>query len=200
MRVKAFKTNYNKLFSHETKRHIFWKFLLVVLVFLGYFIFLSTRYSAGESLLAAALTWSFFVLCTPIADAGFLIDFPLRLITKIRMLLLETIVWAIAIGLSAGALMLKPEIFSKTKLLFLFQHILEKPFPFWGIIFISAIGTFVSIQFGDELLDKIKHEDRNFFIKHKFKHRLIVMAFLFLIAIIMYDFLLQRLGVKIPLF
>ncbi len=198
MKIKALEVNLKKIFSHETKRHIFWKFLLVVLILLGYFIFLSTKYGAGESFLVTMLTWSFFVLCTPIADAGFLLDFPLRLLTKIKMLFLEMFVWTVAIILSAGSLFLKPEIYNKSQLLFLFKHILEKPIPFWLIIIISGIGTFISIQFGDELLDKIRHKDRTFFKKHKFKYRIIIMIFLFAISLVLYDFLLKKLGIDLP--
>lgn len=199
MKIKSSDIQHKKIFHHETKKHIFLKFSLVAFIFLGYFIFMSRKYGVEEGFLVTLLTWSFFVLCTPIADAGFLIDFPLRLITKIRMFFLEIIVWVIAIGLNLYAFIFNPEIYSKTKLLVLFQHILEQPFPFWSIILISGIGTFVSIQFGDELIDKAKHKDRTFFKKHKFKHHLIIMIFLIIISIIIYDLILKKLGVDLPI-
>lgn len=199
MDIKAKKVQCHKIVKHETKRHILIKFLLVLVVFIGYFIFISFQYGLGQGFLVALLTWSFFVLCTPVADAGFLIDFPLRLIVNIRMFVLEIIVWLIAILLNFYAFFWHFEIYDKTKILILFKHILGQPFPFWIIIFISALGTFISIQFGDELLDKKQHKKRDFFHKHKHAARLIIMIFIFGMILITYDFLLKKLGVDMPI-
>ncbi len=193
---KSIKKN---LIKHETKRLVLKKFLLVLLVFLLYFVFISYKYGVEQGFFVSLLTWSFFVLCTPIADAGFLIDFPLRLITKIRMLYSEIIVWAFAIFLNLYAFFLMPTIYQKTGILNLFHHILAEPFPFWSIIIISLIGTFVSIQFGDELLDKTKYKETKLYHKHKHNHRFIVMIFLFAISFVLYDFLLKKLGINLPI-
>jgi hypothetical protein len=69
------------------------KFLLLLGVLVGYTLFLSYRYGFISGGLGALLTWSFFVLCTPIADAGFLLDFPLRLLFGIRLLVSKVWVW-----------------------------------------------------------------------------------------------------------
>ena len=185
--------------KHETKHYVLKKFLFLLALLVGYFFFIMQKYGVQQGLLVTALTWSFFVLCTPIADAGFLIDFPLRLITKIRMIFSELFVWVLAIGLNISVFILHPEMYAKTKILILFRHILTQPFPFWGIIIISLIGTFLSIQFGDELLDKIKHKDRTLYHKHKYNHQLIVMIFLFSLSIVLYNFLLKKLGIALPL-
>lgn len=154
--------------------------MLVLLVFLGYFIFIASQYGLLDGFFVTTLTWSFFVLCTPIADAGFLFDFPFRLITRIRMLFSEIVVWGIAILLNIFTFFIHPEIYSKTKLLLLFKHILEQPFPFWSIIFVSAIGTFMSIKFGDELIDKVKHMERDIYDKHKYRYKYLSMIFIIL--------------------
>jgi hypothetical protein len=114
------------------------------------------------------------------------------------MLTSEIFIWAIAIGLNLYAFFVSPEIYTKTKLLSFFNHILEQPFPFWSIIILSAIGTFVSIKFGDELLDKTKHAEREHYYKYKKSFRLIVMLFLIILTIVLYDFLLKKLGVALP--
>ncbi len=64
--------------SHP-KKHVLYKFLLLSVLLVSYFVYLSYEYNLLTGGIAVALTWSFFVLCTPIADAGFLLDFPLRL-------------------------------------------------------------------------------------------------------------------------
>jgi hypothetical protein len=184
------------LVAHETKRRVLVKFTLILAIFVLYFLFIARKYGIGDGFFVALLSWSFFVLCTPIADAGFLIDFPLRLVTKIKMLFLEMVVWIFAISLNLYAFFFNPEVYAKTELLKLFEKILENPFPFWGIIVISLLGTFVSINFGDELMDTVSHEERNFHAKHKNKHRLIVMIFLFAIVIAFYEFLLKKIGIN----
>ena len=193
------KISHKELLSHETKLHTLLKFGFVFIIFFLYFLFIAKKYGIQDGFFVAILTWSFFVLCTPIADAGFLIDFPLRLITNIRMIFSELIVWIIAIALNIYAFFITPAVYDITPLLNIFKHILEKPIPFWSIIFISAIGTFISIGFGDELMDKTKHHEREKYHKHKNKHRIILMIFLFAIAFVIYDFLLKTLGINIPL-
>ncbi|PIR73344.1 MAG: hypothetical protein COU40_02920 [Candidatus Moranbacteria bacterium CG10_big_fil_rev_8_21_14_0_10_35_21] len=186
---------HKNLLKHETKRRVFVKFLLVIFIFVGYFIFVSQKYGVQEGFFVAMLSWSFFVLCTPIADAGFLLDFPLRLVLKGKMIVSEIFVWILAIVLNGYAFFFAPEIYAKTKILVFFKHILEKPFPFWIIILLSLIGTFVSIKFGDELLDKINHHERVLYHKHKHKYRFLVMIFLIVATIILYDLLLNSLGI-----
>ena len=187
------------LIQHETKRSVLLRFLFVLLVFVTYFIFIAWKYGIEQGFFVSVLTWSFFVLCTPVADAGFLLAFPLRLITHIKMLYSQIVIFIIAILLNLYAYFITPQIYSKTILLDLFKHILSQPFPFWSIIFISLIGTFISISFGDELVDKASHHERTQFHKHRNKHRIILMIFLFAISFVIYDFLLKALGIDMPL-
>jgi len=199
MNFKGQKINPAHLKTHETKKHILFKFSLVVAVFVGYFLFLAREYGAADGAMLAALSWSFFVLCTPVADAGFLLDFPLRLILCVRMIFSEIIVWAVAISLNFYAFFFAPENYQKTELLKLFHHILATPIPFWAIILVSAVGTFFSIHFGDELMDKVRHRDRHFYETHKHNFRFIAMIFVFGISFVLYDFLLKKLGIEIPI-
>jgi len=195
----AGKTLHKDLVKHETKRHVLLKFFLVAAIFFGYFFFISQKYGAGDGIFVTFLAWSFFVMCTPIADAGFLLDFPIRLITRLKMMVSEIVVWVFAISLNLYTFFIHPQIYGKTKILNLFKHILESPVPFWSIIFISMLGTFVSIQFGDELMDKVRHRDRELHKKLRYHYRLIIMVFVFGMVLILYDFLLKELGVDVPL-
>lgn len=186
------------LLKHKTKREGFIKFLLLLCVLLTYFGYLSWEYGLATGGLLAALTWSFFVLCTPVADAGFLLDFPVRLITGLRMFICEMIVWGIAIFINATALYLSPESYQSTFLTSLFYKILTTPWPYWSIIILSCFGTFLSVRFGDEMLDVISHKDRNYHHKHSFKYKLIGIAALLLIIIGAYYHLIALLGVEVP--
>ncbi len=198
MRVlRAQKIQKGEMRYHETKRYTLIRFLLVFIIFIGYGVFLSLHYGIEQGFFITTLTWSFFVLCTPIADAGFLIDFPIRLVTRIRMVFSEILVWGIAIGINIFALIATPEVYESNRLLMIFKHILETPFPLWSIIIISALGTFLSIQFGDELLDTMHHSQRHHYHKHKKKHQFIVMLFLFVLILGIYSFIITQTGVEI---
>lgn len=199
------KKNLKKLFNvakHEIHRHPAYKFLIVLLIVIIYLFVSIKKFGTTEGFLVSILTWSFFVLCTPVADAGFLLDLPVRIFTGIRMVYSEMIVWIIAIATNILALVFHPAAYSDTLLLSLFYHILTQPLPYIIIILLSGVGTFLSIVFGDELLDISyeKKDNKEHHKKHRHKHHLIVLIFLFVLIMIIYDFLLNSMGIHIPLF
>lgn len=174
------------------------KFALLCVLLVGYFGYLSYEYDFATGGVAALLTWSFFVLCTPVADAGFLLDFPLRLLFGIRMVLSEIAVWAIAIGINVAVLIYGPNYYETTFLTQVLHKVLTQPIPYGAVIILSALGTFLSIRFGDELMDVIHHHDREYFHSHHFKHELILFAF-FLLVIFGYYQLIASIGISAAL-
>lgn len=180
--------------EHQPKRHVVFKFLLLFVLLISYFAYLSYEYNLLTGGIAAILTWSFFVLCTPIADAGFLLDFPLRLLFGIRMFISEIAVWAIAIVINLISLSYFTEYYETTKITIIFYAILTNPYPYWSVILLSGVGTFLSIRFGDELMDVAHHRDREYFHKHGYKHELIILIF-FIVAFIGYYELIASLGI-----
>lgn len=186
-----------KLIKHQTKREELIKFLLLLAVMVGYFGYLSWKYDFATGGIVSLLTWSFFVLCTPIADAGFLLDLPVRVITGIRMFFTEIIVWGLAFFINLVCLNVSPESYSTTFLTSLLQKILVTPWPYWSVIILCGAGTFLSVRFGDEMMDVISHKDREIHHAHGFKHRLIAMAALITLIIIAYYYLLSSLGIEI---
>jgi hypothetical protein len=177
------------------KNQLLYKFLLLCIFIVGYFSYLTFRYDVTTGAVASALTWSFFVLCTPIADAGFLLDFPLRLLFGIRMLISEIAVWAIAIAINVVALLYFVEFYQSTKLTMLLHAIITTPYPYWGVILLSGVGTFLSIRFADEIMDIAHHRDREFFHRHSFKHELVLIVFFVLILTGYYQ-LIASLGIE----
>lgn len=183
--------------KHETKRRSLIKFLVIFLVVVAYFVFISFKYGIENGFPITILTWSFFVFCTPIADAGFLFDFPIRILANIRMIYSEIIVWCTAILINAYFLIFDKGVYKSTKLLALFKYILVHPFPLWLIILISAAGTFTSVYFGDELIDVVKHKHRKKYEKHKNKYLMIVAVFsLLIILLVLYYSLISGLGIN----
>ncbi|MFT6104450.1 MAG: hypothetical protein ACJA1E_000872 [Paracoccaceae bacterium] len=178
----------------KPRSQIFIKFFLLCGLFLGYFGYLSYEYDMATGGIAALLSWSFFVLCTPVADAGFLLDFPLRLLFGIRMVVSEVAVWLVAIGLNCAIMLFAPQYYDTTVLTKLLHTVIVTPFPYWGIVVLSGLGTFLSIRFGDELLDVLHHRDRAFFHSHHFKHELVLFGF-FLMVLLGYYQLMTSIGI-----
>lgn len=172
------------------------KFILLCVLLLSYFFYLSYEYDLLTGGVAALITWSFFVLCTPIADAGFLLDFPLRVLFGIRMVLSEIAVWAIAISINVISLLYFREFYDTTLVTQTMKVILTTPNPYWLVILLSGIGTFLSIRFGDELMDVLHHKDRHFYLRHHFKHELILFVF-FLLVLFGYYEIMSSLGINI---
>jgi hypothetical protein len=177
------------------KQQVLHKFLLLCILLVSYFSYLTFQYDLMTGGIASALTWSFFVLCTPIADAGFLLDFPLRLIFGIRMLISEVAVWALAIAINVISLIYFVEYYETTKVTMLLHAILTTPYPYWVVILLSGAGTFLSIRFADELMDVVRHSDRSFFHRHAFKHEIVIFVFLILI-IVGYFKVITALGIE----
>ena len=175
--------------------HQVWiKFVLLCLILSTYFFYLTYQYDLLTGGVASLITWSFFVLCTPVADAGFLLDFPLRVLFGIRMVLSEIAVWAIAILINIFSLMYFREIYETTLVTQTMEVILTTPFPYWLVILLSGIGTFLSIRFGDELMDVLHHKDRYFYLRHHFKHEIVLFLF-FLFVLFGYYEIISTLGI-----
>lgn len=112
------------------------------------------------------------------------------------MVVSEIFVWGIAILINILGIMYFPESYQKTLVTSLFEKIITTPYPYWAVIILSGAGTFLSVKFGDELMDVIHHKDCKFCHKHKFKHTVIVYAGLFLLIILGYYHLLDSLDIQ----
>ncbi|PCJ35679.1 MAG: hypothetical protein COA93_02785 [Alphaproteobacteria bacterium] len=188
--------DFKKIHKIETHREVVYKFLLLLGLLTLYFCYLSYEYGLLTGGIVAALTWSFFVLCTPVADAGFLLDFPIRLIFGVRMLYSEILVWTMAISLNGFALIYSAESYDKTILTTLLKKIIMTPYPYWSIIILSGLGTFLSIYFGDEMLDVFRHRDRVKYHKFSFIFKVIGLISLFALIFLAYYFLLDSLQIE----
>ena len=197
--VNRNKPKLSEYLAHETKKNSLIKFVGLAVIVVLYFVFISIKLGTKDGIFITSLTWSFFILCTPIADAGFLLAFPVRMLTGIRMMYTQLFSFILAFGLNLYVFFYDPSIYDGTALLGLFRRILSQPFPFWGIILLSIIGTLFSIYFGDEMIDVSSHKQREKYHKHFNKYKVIIFIFLIAIIIILYNFLLKGLGVNIPL-
>ena len=184
--------------KHPTHKETLLKFLALVAILTAYFAYMSWHLGAAAGASVALLSWSFFVLCTPVADGGFILAFPLRLLFKVKMTVTQIIIWFVAIGINVGFILSKPEVYQLSVITQVLHQILTQPYPFWSIIIISAMGTFLSIYFGDEMMDVTTHKERSKHHKHGMKYRLILVVGLGTLTLISYYFLLNQLHIQLP--
>lgn len=177
------------------KHNGLFRFLALLGVLAAYFGFLSWKYDLVTGGVVSGLTWSFFVLCTPIADAGFLLDFPVRLITGMKMIFSEMMVWTAAISINAATLNFAPDYYQNSVLTQLLHRIITTPWPYWGVVLLCALGTYISVWLGDDVMDHSKHKDGAGKKKTYLKWSLI--ALLFGAIFVAYYFVLKSLDIDI---
>ncbi len=184
--------------QNETHRETLLKFLALAAVLVGYFGYMSWKFDASTGFGLALLTWSFFVLCTPIADGGFILAFPVRLLFGVKMAVTQVVVWLLAISVNLFMLKLSPDTYDLTFLTTLLEKILTTANPYWAILIISALGTLLSIYFGDEMMDVTTHRAREKHHKHGLKYRAIIVFGLAALTVTAYYHLLSSLGISVP--
>jgi hypothetical protein len=184
--------------KHQTHFESLLRFVALAAIVVGYFLYMSWKFDAKTGAWLAALSWSFFVLCTPIADGGFVIAFPLRLLFGVRMVKTQIAVWGIAIIMNLVAINYASHYYTDSAITRLLYKILMTVWPYWSILILSASGTALSIWFGDEMLDVTKHTQRQKHHQHGFKHRSILIFGLGLLTVVAYYNLISSLGVEIP--
>lgn len=183
--------------EHATHRESLWRFAVLVALLVAYFIYMSWKFNAETGAWLALLSWSFFVLCTPVADGGFIVAFPVRLLFGTRMIWTQVAVWGVAIAINVAALVFAPSAYDDSVLTRLLLTILTQPWPFWSILVLSAMGTGLSMWFGDEMMDVTTHRDRVKRHRHGFLYKIIVTVSLGALTIGAYYHLLRELGVEI---
>jgi len=184
--------------KHQTHRESLWRFVALLALLVGYFLFMAWKFDAATGAWLSVLTWSFFVLCTPIADGGFIIAFPTRLLLGVRMIWTQIVVWFVAVAINAAGIVFAAPSYQDTALTRLLATIITTPWPYWSILALSAAGTIFSIWFGDEMIDVTSHDQRLKHHRHGFKHSTLVVLGLGALSILAYYHLLGDLGVALP--
>ena len=184
--------------KNNTHKETLLKFFALVLILIAYFGYMSWKYDASTGFGVSVLTWSFFVLCTPIADGGFILAFPIRLLFKVKMAYTQIVLWFVAVGINVYMFFNESSIYDLTFITQLLKHILSEPYPYWSILLISALGTFLSIFFGDEMMDVASHKERSVAHRHGFKYKTLLVLGLSILTVTAYYYLLSSLNVVLP--
>jgi hypothetical protein len=184
--------------QHQTHKETLYKFLGLAALLVAYFGYMSWKFDASTGFGLAILTWSFFVLCTPVADGGFILAFPIRLMFGVKMAITQGVIWFVAIGINLYMLWASKETYELTFITNLLLQILTQPYPYWSILIISVFGTFLSIYFGDEMMDVTAHKNRGKHHSHGFKYRIILVIGLGALTVAAYYHLLSSLNISLP--
>jgi hypothetical protein len=184
------------LIKHETKKHQLSRFAVALSVLLLYTVYLVYKHGS-DGMALGFITWSAFVMATPLPDGGIILDFPIRLLTGIRMVFSEIFVWIIAIGANIFLVIKDPGVYEKTLIASSFHKIIVHPWPNWIIIIISIAGTFLGLYFGDELLDVVFHHQRKKYSRLGFIYKSIFVIFGLAVAYLLYRYFLEFFGIKI---
>ncbi len=138
------------------------------------------------------------MLCTPVADGGFILAFPVRLLFGIKMSITQVVLWFVALAVNVFMLISASSTYDLSFLTRLLKHILTAPYPYWSILILSAAGTLLSIYFGDEMMDVTSHKNRVLHHRHGLKYRSVLVAGLGILTMVSYYFLLNSLNVVLP--
>lgn len=113
--------------------------LFLIVVF-----FLIKHHGIGRGLIASFLTWSFFVLCTPIISRALVISNIIEKLTGSNLYNAGLFTWSAALITNMILLNLTPTIYNVNPLSGLLAHALTTPRPYW--LLISMCGANVWYQ------------------------------------------------------
>ena len=141
-----------QIFQNANKTSGFTRFCIIILIIFIYSCFVIYSYGIKNGISITLLTWCFFVYGTPIADAGVLLDFPIKIFTDNPMQRTELYVFAIAAFIIGINYLLNISAFDLTPVTKLLFKMITKPYTLYGIIILlSVIGTYISASLENEL-------------------------------------------------
>jgi hypothetical protein len=109
----------------------------------------------------------------------------------------ELIVWTIALSLNIYFFAYHSAFYNSTIITRAIHQIFSHPYPDWIIIILSAGSTFLSLYFGDELLDVVFHKNRKKYFKYNKWYRFIVVIFVVFLLVFLYRNFLHLFNIEI---
>lgn len=121
------------------------KFIIALLFTTLFIIRYTVHYGFLAALVLTLLTWTFFMLCTPLNKGGMLVAPILYFTTHHRFQYTELAVWLAAIAMNALAIFSYPMLYTATTITSLLYYILTHPWPCWVIVALSLCATLYNI-------------------------------------------------------
>lgn len=118
------------------------KFFCYLGLFSAWISYLVTLHGTFDGVLLAFLTWSFFVLCTPIILEGFLVSFVHGLFRGGQLYDVSIFAWVISVLLNFFTYNFYADVYQKTLITNFLHIVISRPFPERFILILCALGTF----------------------------------------------------------
>jgi len=147
--------------DHHMERCIF-----AIVLLLAYLTLAVYKYGAEDGVGITVLTWAFFVLLTPVPFADLILELPLRLVTRAKMVVTHVFVWGAGALIVTTSILMAPDLFQTTTLLSIFYHVIMNPVPYWSLLFLCGMGTFLSVYIADEIMDEVEEHMKHHHRKH----------------------------------
>ncbi len=176
--------------EHHMERAVF-----AILIVLIYLVLAAQKHGPEQGVGITVLTWAFFVLLTPVPSADLVLEIPLRLFTNYKMVVTHVFVWLVGAAVVVASLLMAPELFKSTTLLAIFYHVLTNPVPYWSLLFLCGIGTFMSVHIVDEVLEEVEHELKHHHRKHMPALHIVLFALVFIGILLAYNAIISDLGI-----
>ncbi len=169
------------------------KFLIAAALILCYLLLTVDKHGVEQGVLITALTWAFFVFLNPAPTAGLVFELPIRLLTRHRLLVAQYMVWGVGAAIVLPALLLSPDLFHTTTPLAIFYHVLTNPVPYWSLLLLCGLGTFLSVYLVDKVVDEVENELNHHHRKHMPVLYLIVLALALIGIVLAYNAMISEL-------
>jgi len=117
------------------------KLSILLVLFTLFTLFLISSHGYKQGIQISFLVWSFYILCIPAKHGRFLIGLPYKIITGKNLLHQELFIWLGAVLLNIFTFFVLPLTYFKQIFTHLLYRILSTPWPYWLIIFTSALST-----------------------------------------------------------
>jgi hypothetical protein len=74
-------------------------------------------------------------------------------------------------------------------------HVLTNPFPYWGLLFLCGLGTFLSVHIVDEVMDGIEHELKHHHRKHMPAAQMAILGIVLISILLAYNSIITQLNI-----
>jgi len=160
---------------------------LIVILFLFTFIFFVVYNGFLKGCIKTIFIWAFFILCTPIPEAGLLVSLPLKKYVNISIHISQIVISFIALMILIYFYYYEKKTINSCLIGKLFLELIK--YKYFSIIAISIISSIFTSEFIDNLIDNYINNEKIYNIQFK----------LFMIAcfVLFYSFILNSLINKI---
>jgi hypothetical protein len=147
-------------FQNASKTSGFNKFVSVLIIVILYAAYVMHKYGLSNGVEITLLTWCFFVFGTPVADAGGLVAFPVRVFTNNPMYNTQLWVYLVATVITGYYAVFHKDKFAFTVVGRILYKMVTQPLSLYGVIIVvSLVGTLISAYLEDSVYSYLVYRE-----------------------------------------